>query len=282
MDIQVQAQKAEKLRTLHAGPRILVLPNAWDVASARILEELGYPAIATTSAGVAASLGYADGQNVSRDEMLECVSRIARAVKVPVTADVEAGYALTLPELEESIKAIIESGAVGINFEDITGSDENSHVPLDLQVQKIELIRETSARVGVPLVINARTDIFLMPIGEASTRFERSVERLRAYRKAGADCLFAPGVSDRQTIVNLVNALGAPLNVLLTSGSPTIPELEKIGVARASTGSATMRAAMGVVQRVGKELLQTGTYTNLLDGAVPYAELQQLMRKSSY
>ena len=279
MDVRVQAEKAEQFRKLHRGPRILALPNAWDVASARILEELGYPAIATTSAGVAFSLGYPDGQRVSREEMLEVVARIARAVRVPVTADMEAGYGTTVKDMSETAKALIAAGAIGMNLEDVTGEDESSQVNVALQVQKIQAIRETASSLGVPLVLNARTDIYLMPIGPAETRFERTVERLRAYRQAGADCLFAPGVQDRETIAKLVRAVDAPLNILVTPGCPPLRELEKLGVARASTGSSAMRATLGLLRRIGKELMEAGTYSCLQDGAVPFAEVNQLLAR---
>src|SRR5580692_9073731 len=145
MDVRVQAEKAENFRKLHHGPRMLLLPNAWDVASARILEECGHPAIATTSAGIAYSLGYPDGQRISRDEMLEMVGRIARAVRIPVTADLEAGYGTTPKEMAETVKAAIEAGAIGMNFEDITGDDESSLVDLPLQMEKIRAIREAAS-----------------------------------------------------------------------------------------------------------------------------------------
>ena len=277
MNTRVQAEKAEQFRRLHDGPRILVLPNAWDVASARILEEMGYPAIATSSAAVAACLGYPDGQRISRGEMLDMVGRIARAVRAPVTADMEAGYGTTLEDMAETAKAVVAAGAVGLNLEDVTGDDESSHVELKLQVEKIRTICAESASLGVPLVVNARTDIYLMPIGDPTTRFERTLERLRAYRQAGAACLFAPGVTDKETIGKLVRTLGAPLNVLIQPGCPAIPELEKIGVARVSAGSGVMRAALGVARRVGKELLETGTYSSMLDGAVPYAEVNRML-----
>jgi 2-methylisocitrate lyase-like PEP mutase family enzyme len=279
MDVQVQAEKAERFRMLHRGPGILVLPNAWDVASARILEELGYPAIATTSAGVAFSLGYPDGQRVSREQMLEAVARIARAVRVPLTADMEAGYGTTVKDMRETAKALIAAGAIGMNLEDVTGEDESSHVEISLQVEKIRALRETALSAGVPLVLNARTDIYLMPVGPAETRFDRTVERLRAYSQAGADCLFAPGVQDRETIAKLVRALKAPLNILLSPGCPPLRELEKLGVARASTGSSAMRASLGLVRRIGKELMETGTYSCLQDGAVPFAEVNQILAR---
>ena len=281
MDMTAQGRKAEELRKLHGGPRVLVLPNAWDAASARVLEELGYPAIATTSAGVAFALGYPDGQRVSRDEMLDVVARIARAVRVPVTADMEAGYGITPKDMAETAKAIVAAGAVGLNLEDVTGDTESSQVDSALQGEKIRTIREVSASLGVSLVINARTDVYLMPIGPEATRFDRTVERLRAYRAAGADCVFAPGVSDRGLIEKLVKAVAAPVNILVTPGCPSIPELEKLGVRRASIGSGVMRSTLGQVRRIGKELLEKGTYSSVFEGAIPFAEVNALLAQSA-
>jgi 2-methylisocitrate lyase-like PEP mutase family enzyme len=279
MNMRIQAQKAEQFRKLHHGPKMLLLPNAWDVASARILEECGHPAIATTSAGIAYSLGYPDGQRISRDEMLDVVARIARAVRVPVTADLEAGYGTSPKDMAETVRAAIEAGAIGMNLEDVTGDDESSQVAIPLQVEKIRAIRDTAASLGVPFVLNARTDAYLMPIGEEATRFERTVERLRAYRDAGADCLFAPGLYDRETIAKLVKAVEAPINILANPACPPMAELEKIGVARVSTGSGIMRAAMGAVQRVAKDMLQERSCEAMFVGALPYAELNRMMNR---
>ena len=281
MNVRVQAEKAERFRKLHHGPRMLLLPNAWDVASARILEECGHPAIATTSAGIAYSLGYSDGQRISRGEMLEVVGRIARAVRIPVTADLEAGYGTTPKDMAETVQAAIEAGAIGMNLEDVTGDDESSQVALPLQVEAIRAIRETAKSLGVPFVLNARTDIYLMPIGPEPTRFERTVERLCAYRDAGADCLFTPGLYDRDTIAKLVKAVDTPLNILANPACPPIAELEKIGVARVSSGSGIMRAAMGIVQRIGKEMLEARSCKMIFAGATPYIELQRMMTRPS-
>ena len=279
MNVRVQAEKAERFRKLHHGPRMLLLPNAWDVASARILEECGHPAIATTSAGIAYSLGYSDGQRISRGEMLEVVGRIARAVRIPVTADLEAGYGTTPKDMAETVQAAIEAGAIGMNLEDVTGDDESSQVALPLQVEAIRAIRETAKSLGVPFVLNARTDIYLMPIGPEPTRFERTVERLRAYRDAGADCLFTPGLYDRDTIAKLVKAVDTPLNILANPACPPLAELEKIGVARVSAGSGIMRAAMGTVQRIGKEMLEERSCDTMFAGATPFIELKRMMTR---
>ena len=279
MDIRKQAQKAEQFRKLHHGPRILLLPNSWDVASARILEECGYPAIATSSAAVAFSLGYPDGQRISRDEMLEACARIARGVNIPVTADLEAGYGTTVKDMVETVKAAIGARVIGMNLEDVTGDDESSLVELSLQAEKIRAIVETANSLGVPFVLNARTDIYLMPMGPEAARFERTVERLRAYRDAGAACLFVPGLYDRETIAKLVKAVEAPLNILANPACPSIAELEKIGVARVSAGSGIMRAAMGLVRRIGKEMLESRSCETMFAGTIAHAELNRLMER---
>ncbi|HTT33455.1 MAG TPA: isocitrate lyase/phosphoenolpyruvate mutase family protein [Methylomirabilota bacterium] len=281
MDMRKQAEKAEQFRKLHHGPRMLLLPNAWDVASACILEECGHPALATTSAGVAYSLGYPDGQRISRDEMLAVAGRIARAVNIPVTADLEAGYGTTVKDAVDTMKAAIAAGIIGMNLEDVTGDDESSLVDLPLQVEKIRAIRHAAAELGVPFVLNARTDIYLMPIGPEATRFERTVERLRAYRDAGADCLFAPGLTGLETIARLVKAVEAPVNILAMPACPSAAELEKAGVARVSSGSWIMRAAMGVVQRVGKEMLEARSYDTMFAGATPYIDLKRMMTRQA-
>lgn len=278
MDQKVQAQKAALLKKLHHGPKILVLANAWDVISARIVEEIGFPAVATTSAGVAATLGYPDGQRVSRDEMLEVVGRIARAVEVPVTADMEAGYGTTPDQMAETARALIDAGAVGLNLEDMTGDDESSQVAIALQVEKIRAIREASA--GVPLVLNARTDIYLMQIGPPETRWERTVERLGAYAKAGADCVFAPAVKESQTIARLVAAIKAPLNILLMPGGPSLDELERLGVARASIGSGLMRATLGKARSLARAMFERRDDQALYAEAVPYAEVNRLLGRA--
>jgi 2-methylisocitrate lyase-like PEP mutase family enzyme len=269
-----QAAKANLFRNLHRGPKILVLPNAWDVASARILENAGIAAIATTSAGVAFTLGYPDGQKISRGEMLSVVARIAAKVKIPVTADVEAGYGNRPEDAALTARALIEAGAVGLNLEDRT--DDRRLVDLSLQLEKIAAVRETSRMMGVPLVLNARTDVYLLELGKAESRFAETLNRLIAFREAGADCLFAPGIRDLEVISRLVRELQNPLNILCGPGSPSIPELQRIGVARVSLGSSTMRATLGLVQRMAQELQTTGTYGSL-EGGPSHTEVNRML-----
>src|SRR5437899_3449980 len=191
MDPQTQHQRAAALRRLHQGPGILVLPNAWDVASARLIETAGFPAVATTSAGVAFALGYPDGERISRGEMAEAVRRIAARVRVPVTADMEAGYGRTPQSAAATARAVIAAGAVGMNLEDAP-ADGDGLLDVALQADRIRAACDAAASAGVPLVINARTDVFLARIGAPETRLAHAVSRLNAYRAAGADSLFAP------------------------------------------------------------------------------------------
>jgi 2-methylisocitrate lyase-like PEP mutase family enzyme len=266
-----QAEKAALLRRLHHGPSILRLCNVWDAASARIVEEAGFPAVATGSAGVAFSLGYPDVEVIPAAEMLAQVRRIARAVAVPVTADLEAGY----EDIERTAAGLVEAGAVGLNLEDF---QHGALVALAAQIERIRAVRRVGERLGVPIVINARTDIYLAQLGDAATRFERSVERLLAYRDAGADCLFVPGVCDQETIAALVKSLQFPLNILGTAGSPTVDRLQELGVARVSLGSGPMRATMGLTRRIAEEFRDSGTYSRMLDGPVTYPEANELMQ----
>ncbi|PYV46877.1 MAG: 3-methyl-2-oxobutanoate hydroxymethyltransferase [Acidobacteria bacterium] len=268
-----QAAKANLFRDLHRGSKVLLLPNAWDVATARVLEQTGIAAIATTSAGIAFALGYPDGQKISRKEMLAMVSRIATKVKIPVTADVEAGYGDRPEDAALTARAVIESGAVGLNLED--GSDRQL-ADLSLQLEKIAAVRETSRAMGVSLVLNARTDVYLLQVGNPESRFGETVKRLSAFRDAGADCLFAPGVRDLPMISQLVRELHHPLNILAGPGSPSVPHLQEAGVARVSLGSSPMRATLGLLQRIAQELQTTGTY-NTLEGAPSHAEVNRML-----
>ena len=271
-----QQAKAQQLGALHRGPRILVLANAWDAASARLFEAAEFPAIATTSAGIANSLGYADGQHVSRDEMLAVVKRIAGAVSIPVTADMEAGFGDSPKAIAVTTRAVIAAGAVGMNLEDRAPADRSVLFDVSLQVEKIKAVREAAASADVAFVLNARTDVFLLGVGEPASRLDHAIRRANAYRQAGADCLFVPGVIDHETIGLLAREIQGPINILAVPGSPPVAELEKLGVARVSVGSGIMRATMGLARRIAKELLESGTYLNLTDGTIPFAEMNQL------
>ena len=268
-------EKAERLRALHAGPRILVLCNAWDAASARIVEEAGFPAVATTSAGIANSLGYPDGQHVSREEMAEAVARVARAVAVPVSADMESVYGVTHEAAAETARAAIAAGSVGMNLEDAI--EEREFIDIRLQADRVRAAREAGEHAGVPLVINARTDVYLSGIGTPAEQFEQAVRRANAYREAGADCLFLPGATDAALIARLVSEIDGPINILAGPAPPPVGELERLGVRRVSMGSGPMRATMALLQRIARELAQSGTYTAFTRDTISYTEANRLV-----
>jgi 2-methylisocitrate lyase-like PEP mutase family enzyme len=273
MDRNKQKTMAEVFRAMHRGEPILLLPNAWDVASARVFEEAGFGAIATTSAGIAFTLGYPDGQRISREEMLAAVRRIATAVKVPVTADVEAGYGDRPEDAARTAREVAEAGAVGMNLEDATGDPRKPLLDLALQVERVKAVQEAAREL---VVLNARTDVYLLQLETPETRYDAALRRLAAYRDAGADCLFVPGLQDSKTIEKLVKDLRCPVNILVGPGAPAVPELEKIGVARVSVGSGAMRAALGLVRRIAAELKGSGTYATL-EGAISYADVNRMM-----
>ena len=274
-----QLELARQFLALHDRRKILVLPNAWDAASARIFEEAGFPAIGTSSAGIAFALGYPDGQRISRSEMLDVVRRIAAAVRIPVTADVEAGYGDTPEDAVQTAREVLAAGAVGMNLEDAIHDRPDLLVDLSLQKEKIHAVAETCARAGVSFVLNARTDVFLAGIGPAETRLARSIERLNAYRDAGAQSLFAPGVSDRETIAQLARGVSGPLNILAVAGTLPVGELEKLGVARVSIGSGPMRASLGLLGRIARQIREEGSFSLMTDGALPFAEANRLFNR---
>ena len=272
-----QKQKAEAFRAMHRGQRILMLPNAWDVSSARVIEEAGFGAIATTSAGIAFTLGYPDGQRISRNEMLQAVSRIAAVLKVPVTADVEAGYGDRPEDAAQTALAVIESGAVGMNLEDASGDANHPLVELPLQLEKIAAVQQAARTAGVPIVLNARTDVYLLQVGPVEKRYDQALRRLTAFRDAGADCVFLPGLRDATTIGRMVKDLDFPLNILAGPGSPSVPELQQLGVARVSLGSSPMRATLGLLGRMAEELKTSGTYRSL-ENAPSHDDVNRMMQ----
>jgi 2-methylisocitrate lyase-like PEP mutase family enzyme len=268
------SDQASALRALHHGQRPLVLANAWDAASARLVEEAGFPAVATTSAGIAYALGYADGERVSRKDMLQAVRRIAAAVSVPVTADVEAGYGPGPDAMARTTRDLVAAGAVGLNLEDARGKSRRKLLPTAAQVERVRAVRETGHSVGVPVVINARTDTF--QLAKRTSALGEAIERGNAYLEAGADCVFVPFVRDRETIAELVRGIHGPINILGGPGTPSVDELAALGVQRVSVGSAPMRATLGLARRIAHDLRERGTYELIQEWAVPFEEMQRL------
>jgi 2-methylisocitrate lyase-like PEP mutase family enzyme len=259
--------KAAALLALHAGPGF-VLPNAWDAGSARILEQVGFPAIATTSAGIAWSCGVPDGGALDRDTMLDHVGRIVAAVSVPVTADLEAGYGVTAEEVAYTVERAVGLGAVGANLED---ADGGRLFGIDEAVDRIAAARAAAPR-GT-FVLNARTDTYFA--GTTGDAFSETVERAVRYVQAGADCVFVPGVVEEDTIRRLAAAIPGPLNVVAgLANTIDAPTLFSLGVTRVSLGGSLARASLSALERAGRELLDSGTL-GFLDGAIGYADLQR-------
>jgi 2-methylisocitrate lyase-like PEP mutase family enzyme len=269
----IQKDKAEAFLRFHHDKEILVLLNSWDIASSKLVEACGYRAIATTSMGIAASLGYPDCQVIQLSEMIEVITGIVNGVEVPVTVDIEAGYGNSLDEIVDSVKEIIATGIVGINIED---SIDLSPVLVDEVefCERISAIRALSVSLGFHLVINARTDSFYTSSGSPREKLSESIKRGNKYREAGADCIFVQPVWERETIATLVKEINAPINILANPGMggglpPSVRELQELGVARLSLGSSVMKATLALIKKVADELSEKGTYSILLDSLTP-------------
>lgn len=240
----IQSKKAKDFLSLHTSGRLLILPNIWDPIGARILEAKGYPAVATASAAVSASLGYEDGEKIKRSTLIDVLMRIARSVDIPVTADIESGYGKTLSALEESILQVIESGVVGINIEDSLKEGEALR-PVEAQCKRIAKVREVANKRGVHLVINARVDSFLSSsFSTNKERIEEAVLRAKAYRAAGADCIYPVGPGDRETVIELRRRIDGPINILATASATPLRNLQEIGINRVSFGPYVFRSCL--------------------------------------
>ncbi|HTY39305.1 MAG TPA: isocitrate lyase/phosphoenolpyruvate mutase family protein [Bacteroidota bacterium] len=269
----VQREKAERFLKFHHDNEILVLLNSWDVGSSKLVEASGYKAIATTSMGIAASLGYPDCQIIQLSEMIAAVTGIVNGVQLPVTVDVEAGYGNNLDEIINSVKKIIATGIVGINIEDSLNMNPILIDEMEF-CERISAIRALSESMGFHLVINARTDSFYTSSGSPGEKLTESVRRGNKYREAGADCIFVQPVWEKETISTLVKEIDAPINILsnptIGAGSPlSVHELQDLGVARVSLGSSLMKAALALIKKVADELSEQGTYNILLDALTP-------------
>ncbi len=270
-----QRERADAFRALHRPGDPVLLPNVWDAAGARLLASLGFPAVATSSAAIAYLEGSPDGEVIGRDVMLAGIARVAHAVDLPVTADLEGGYGPTTADAVATARGAIEAGAIGMNFEDATKEPGRLFDAVD-QASRIAAMRKTVDTDGVPLVINARTDVYLHEIGDPAGRFDEAVRRGKMYRAAGADCIFVPGVIDAPVIAALVAAIDAPINILSNVASPPVAVLRSLGVARISLGSAPYRAAMTAFRDMAIALRDAGTFDSH-GGVISHGEFQALM-----
>jgi 2-methylisocitrate lyase-like PEP mutase family enzyme len=270
-----QQELAEEFRSLHDRKDVLVLPNAWDVPSARVFEDEGFPAVATSSAGMLVSLGYPDGEEIPAKELISAVGRIARVLSIPLSADLVGGFGGTPEGVARSVKAAIRAGAVGINIEDFV-HEEKRLLPVEKQVAKLRALIRAQKETKVPFVINARTDALRFFPGDDATKLGEAIRRASAYRDVGADCVYPMGLTDRESIERFVKALDFPTNVMVRKGLPPVPELKRLGVARVSFGPSASYAAMGLLKRAAKEVHGKGTYETLTEGAITFDELNSL------
>lgn len=265
-------QRGERFRALHTGASTFVMPNAWDPGSACILAASGFQCLATTSAGIAYSLGQPDYEGcVSRSQMMECIHSIARAVDVPVSADLEAGFGAAPQDVAETIRLAIQAGVVGGNIEDLSGEPQAPLFDIGLASERIRAARESADQSGVPFTLTARTDCYLAGV---PSPFSEAVRRINRYREMGADCLFVPGVKDAETIAALVREVDGPITVVmgLTGSAFTVSQLGGLGVKRISIGGSLARSALGLVRRAAQEMFQHGTF-GFAEQQIPDAEL---------
>jgi 2-methylisocitrate lyase-like PEP mutase family enzyme len=271
-----QQDKARLFQSLHVNDPVLVLANAWDVASARVVADTGAPAVATTSAGVAWMLGYPDGDAVDVDRAIDLIARVVAAVDVPVTADIESGFGADAAGVGRTVRRVLAAGAVGVNIEDAAPAGSDAPLrPVAEQAERLAAARAAADEAGIELYLNARTDTYLRAVGDPAGRLGETLDRARAYLEAGASGVFVPGITEPATVAKLVEGIAGPVNILVGPGAPSVPELGKLGVARASTGSSVAAAAYAVARRAAIELSTTGGY-DAIAGELDYGALNRL------
>lgn len=273
------ADGATTFSELHQRGNPLRLLNAWDAGSAKVFEAAGALALGTTSAGVAFALGHPDGERITRAELAGVVASITGAVDIPISADIESGFGSTPAEVAETVRAVIAAGAVGVNIEDASGQRHDPLREVTDAAGRLAAARQAADQEGVALFINARTDVYLLAVGEPETRLGEATARLRAYGDAGASGVFAPRAIEPDAIAALVEATPLPLNVL-ANGAPSVDELAALGVARISVGSGPCLAALGVISRAAEEFLGPGTYATMTDGAMSYPDANRLFAQA--
>ncbi|RYZ35161.1 MAG: isocitrate lyase/phosphoenolpyruvate mutase family protein [Myxococcaceae bacterium] len=263
---------ASTFRALHQGPEPLLLPNVWDAGSARLFESLGSRAIATTSAGIAWALGYPDGDALPIDRLVATVQAITGVIRVPLTVDAEGGYSDDPASVGENVARLLSEGAVGINLEDGSG-------PPELLAAKIERVKQASARRGLDVFVNARTDVFLRGLVPPERRVEETLTRAALYQKAGADGLFVPGATLAADLQALTRGTPLPVNAMARPDLPNVPELQRLGVRRLSAGSAIAQALWGRAGALATAFLREGHSAALFEEASSYPSLNSLMNR---
>ncbi len=267
--IPAQPDLARQFHALHQEG-LLVLANAWDAGSARLIESVGAKAIATSSCAVAWAHGYQDGDQLPVKLLAATVGEIVRAIRVPLTVDCEGGYADDPAAVEENIGAVVDAGAIGINLED-------GNRGVDLLCAKLERARRAGERRGVNVFINARTDPYLRPGVAPERRVEETIARAARYREAGASGIFVPGITDVNEIRSVATAVKLPLNVLARPTLPPAVELARLGVRRLSAGGGLAEVMYGRIATLAADFMRTGASAPLYDGAMPYRDINALM-----
>ncbi len=279
LELENQAKRAKQFRSQHRLGNFFVIPNAWDVPSARLFEEVGFSSVATSSAGMLVSLGYMDGESIPWSEFITTVRKISCVLSVPLSVDMVSGFGSSEEDVVRSVREVIEAGAVGLNLEDSIPLSNELYDPEE-QCRKITSIRHLADELGISFVINARTDAFVHDKGsESEQRLENAISRSKKYMEAGADCIYPMGLTDKSLISQFVESVEAPTNLMIRNGLPTIAELKQMGITRLSFGPGASYAAMGLLWRIGKEILEQEKYETLLDGAVSYEFLNSLAVK---
>jgi 2-methylisocitrate lyase-like PEP mutase family enzyme len=274
-----QKARAEQFLALHRMGRPFVLANSWDVVMAALFAREGFQAIGTSSYATAATLGLRDGRAIALQDTVDLVTRLAQRIQLPVSADIENGYAETIEGVVQSARAVLAAGAVGMNIEDSTGDPEHPFYDMTLQCEKIVAIRAMADESKFHPVVNARTDIFLLPNDNPGWRLRETIARGRAYVDAGADCVFVPDMGDLDvaTMKQLVDEIGAPINIIAGGSTPPMATLAEIGIARVSLGPRMMRTALGLFREIAREILDRGTFTKMMAGALSYEETNRLL-----
>jgi 2-methylisocitrate lyase-like PEP mutase family enzyme len=276
-----QREKAKQFYHLHHSGSLLILPNIWDCLGANLLESLHYPAIATASASVAFTNGYDDGQQISFDSVIELLKRIVSSVNIPVSADIESGFADDDVTLKENIKRLIAAGIVGINFED-TDKETNSILPIEVQCEKIKLVKKVSEEVSIPLFINARADVYLRgkEFDTPESKFEEALKRGRAYKTAGADCFYPIGMTRQEDIKGMVEQLQMPVNVITIPGIPELNILNEMGVARVSLGPSFLKIAIRAMKNLALKLQNFEGLTDITGNEITSAYVKHLVNRN--
>ncbi len=275
MSAHEQIELAQRFRALHDRRRVLLLPNAWDAGSARVFADLGFDAVATTSGGVAWSLGYADGQRAPLAEVTAAIRRMVRVTPVPLSVDFESGYGESPEAVAASVREVIAAGAVGINIEDGIAHERLRDV--DDAARRVAAARQAAHAAGVPIVINARVDTWIIASDAGNDeRLEETLRRARAYLSAGADCIYPIALAGPETIARICSALDAPVNVGVRAGMPGVAELARLGVARISTATRLASLALSCAREAAQELRDHGSFDRL-QGAFGYPDMQRLL-----